>query len=78
MFDHSEDEIEILKQQLELIKKKDRVLEEIEIRLHQMKTIAQQAANNDLPMKEREQLNEQIQEHQTVIKTLENYMNSGF
>ncbi|WP_438316127.1 hypothetical protein [Sporosarcina sp. FA9] len=77
MFENFVDEIEILKQQLELIKKQDRVLEEIEIRLHQMKKIAQQAANNEMPTEEREQLNEQIQEHQTVIKTLEDYMHNG-
>lgn len=78
MFENSDEEIEILKQQLEEINKKDRILEEIEIRLHQMKKIAQQAANHELSVGERERLNTRIQEHQGVIETLEEYLHKRF
>jgi len=74
MFENADEEIAILEQQLESIKKQDRVLEEIEIRLHQMKKIAQQAVDSDLSVGEREVLNEQIQAHQVVIETLDDYL----
>lgn len=78
MFENADDEIAILEQQLESIKKQDRVLEEIEIRLHQMKKIAQQAATSGVSVGEREVLNEQVQAHQVVIETLEDYLRKEF
>lgn len=74
MYENSDDEIGILKQQLESIKKQDRILEEIEIRLHQMKKIAECAANSQLSIGKREKLNRQLQEHQAVIEMLEGYL----
>jgi len=78
MFENAEDEIAILEQQLEMIKKQDRVLEEIEIRLHQMKKIAKQATTSELSVGEREVLNEQVQAHQLVIENLEDYLRKEF
>lgn len=74
MYENSEDELELLKQQLEWVKQQDRVLAEIERRLHEMKRIAQYAVEHRLSLGEREQMNQQVQEHQDAIRSLENYL----
>ncbi|MEK4023915.1 hypothetical protein [Sporosarcina sp. FSL W7-1283] len=73
MYENSEGELELLKQQLERGKQQDRTLE-IESRLHEMKEIAQYAAEHRLLIDEQEQLNKQMQEHQEAIRSLENYL----
>jgi len=76
MYEDNEEEIELLKQQLELVKRQDRILEDIEIKLHEMKMIAQYASNHHLSRKELEQLNKQIQNHQATIQSLEDYLSN--
>lgn len=74
MYENFEDELELLKQQLEWVKQQDRILAEIESRLHEMKEIARYAAEHRLLIDEQEQLNKQMQEHQEAIRSLENYL----
>ncbi|PIC62951.1 hypothetical protein CSV79_14425 [Sporosarcina sp. P13] len=71
---NAEGEIELLKEQLEKVKQQDRILEEIENRLHKMKDIATYATDHRLSAQERNQLNKQMQEHQAAIKSVENYL----
>ncbi|WP_153722642.1 hypothetical protein [Sporosarcina cascadiensis] len=63
-----ENELEFLKQQLEHIKQQDRILAEIEMRLHKMKRIAEYAAGHRLSREEG------VEEHQAAIRSLEGYL----
>lgn len=76
MYEDTEEEIELLKQQLELVKRQDRILEDIEIKLHEMKRIAQYASDNKLSKDEHKQLNKQILDHQTAIQSLKEYLSN--
>jgi len=71
MSEDTQEEIERLKQQLEQVKLQDQILEEIEIKLNQMKIIAQYAADHTLSDKKHAQLNIKIQDYQSTIKELE-------
>ncbi|WP_313238437.1 hypothetical protein [Sporosarcina ureae] len=73
MKDNSE-EIERLKQQLELVKQQDRILEEIEKRLYKMREIAEYASKYRLSGEETWELEKQIEEHETVIESLQKYL----
>ena len=64
-------ELEIAKQQLALCQQQDRLLEEIEARLHAMKSIAQYAVDHELTEEEKARQNQRIAEHQSVIRVLE-------
>ncbi|MBY0223471.1 MULTISPECIES: hypothetical protein [Sporosarcina] len=74
MYENSVEELELLKQQLERVKQQDRILAEIERKLHGMKEIAQYAAEHRLLADEQERLDKQMQEHQNAIMSLENYL----
>ena len=71
MNDRIPDDLEIAKQELALCKQQDRLLEKIEIRLHAMKKIAQYASEHELTRVERTQQNKELEEHQSIIKGLE-------
>ncbi|WOV85023.1 hypothetical protein PGH26_03585 [Sporosarcina jeotgali] len=71
MNDGIPDELEIAKQQMVLCKLQDRLLEKIEIRLHAMKKIARYASEHELTLVERTQQNKELEEHQSIIKGLE-------
>jgi len=62
---------QFLEQQLEWYKKQDRILEEIEMKLHKMKKIAQYAVDHVLTITEKEQLNTQLSELKAEIHFLE-------
>lgn len=53
MNDVAQDELEIIKQQMAMCKLQDRLLEKIEMRLHEMKKIAQYAAEHEIIQVER-------------------------
>ena len=59
-----------LKRQLEVVKQQDKLLENIEIRLHKMRDIAQYATDNQLSKKESDKLNQQMEEQQSAIDEL--------
>ncbi len=71
MIDRIPDEVEITKQQLALCKLQDRLLEKIEMKLHAMKKIAQYAAEHERTLEERTRQNKVLEEHQSIIKDLE-------
>lgn len=60
-----------LKQQFEWCKEQDRILEEIEMKLHEMKKIAQFALDQELTPLEIDQLNGQIKELEREVHFLE-------
>ncbi|PID05012.1 MULTISPECIES: hypothetical protein [unclassified Sporosarcina] len=72
MKDNSE-EIEWLKEQLEQVKQHDRVLEEIEKRLYEMKEIAEYASKYRLSGEEKREFEKQIEEQKIVIESLQGY-----
>lgn len=59
-----------LEQQLQWCKEQDRILEEIEIKLHEMKKIAQYALNQELNPVEIDQLNSQMKELESEVHLL--------
>ncbi|REB08867.1 hypothetical protein DVB69_07035 [Sporosarcina sp. BI001-red] len=71
MIDRIPDELEITKQQLALCKQQDCLLEKIEMKLHAMKKIAQYAAEHELTLEERTRQNKELEEHQSIIRGLE-------
>jgi len=71
MNEDTQEEIERLKLQLEQVKLQDQILEEIEIKLNQMKIIAQYAKDYTLSDKKLAQLNKKIRDYQGIIKELE-------
>ena len=60
-----------LEQQLEWCKKQDRILEEIETKLYEMKKIAQYALDHELTEIEIELLNNQLNELKSEVHLLE-------
>ncbi len=71
MNDRIPGELEIAKKQLALCKQQDRLLEKIEMKLHVMKKIAQYAAEHELTLEEKTRQNKELEEHQSIIKGLE-------
>ncbi|ARD49046.1 hypothetical protein [Sporosarcina sp. P33] len=69
-----QEELKRLYSQLEQVKQRDRILEEIEKRLYKMKQIAQYTADHNLDKDETMQLEMQIRDHQKAISSLENYL----
>ncbi|WP_413300387.1 hypothetical protein AA0X95_18415 [Bacillus sp. 1P10SD] len=71
------DERKFLEQQLEWCKKQDCILEEIEMKLHEMKKIAQCALNHELTLLEVDQLNIQLNELKSEVHFLEQQLHSA-
>jgi putative NADPH-quinone reductase len=67
---------QFLEQQLEWCKKQDRILEEIEMKLHEMKEIAQYALNHELTETEVNHLNIQLNELKSEVHFLEQQLHS--
>ncbi|WP_079524729.1 hypothetical protein [Solibacillus isronensis] len=67
---------QFLEQQLEWCKEQDRILEEIEIKLHEMKKIAQFALDHELAPLEIDQLNAQMNELKSEVHFLEKQLHS--
>ncbi|WP_416420281.1 hypothetical protein ACLZHR_22300 [Priestia aryabhattai] len=68
------DELEhkkFLEQQLEWCKEQDRILEEIEMKLYEMKKIAEYAFNHELTPHSTNQLNNQLKELKSEVQFLE-------
>ncbi|MDR6123770.1 cob(I)alamin adenosyltransferase [Bacillus sp. SLBN-46] len=67
---------QFLEQQLEWCKKQDHILEEIEMKLHDMKKIAQYALDHELTAQEIEQLNGRMDELNKEVHFLEKQLHS--
>lgn len=65
-----------LQEQFEWCKERDAILEEIEIKLHKMKKIAQYALEHELTAIEIEQLNGQLNELKREVILLERQLHS--
>ncbi|MEI2439429.1 hypothetical protein V8V73_02560 [Priestia megaterium] len=65
-----------LEQQLEWCKEQDRILEEIEMKLYEMKKVAEYAFNHELTSLETKQLNRQIKELESEVHFLEKQLHS--
>jgi hypothetical protein len=65
-----------LEQQLEWCKEQDRTLEEIEMKLYEMKKLAEYAFNHELTSLETKQLNRQIKELESEVHFLEKQLHS--
>ncbi|MHC8970678.1 hypothetical protein [Priestia aryabhattai] len=65
-----------LEQQLEACKEQDRILEEIEMKLYEMKKIAEYAFNHELTSLEIDQLNGQLKGLESDIHFLEKQLHS--
>ena len=71
-----QDHKKFLEQQLQWCKEQDRILEEIEMKLHEMKKIAQYALDHELTPIEIEQLNGQLNELKSEVHFLEKQLHS--
>ncbi|KAA9022050.1 hypothetical protein [Niallia endozanthoxylica] len=67
---------QFLEQQLEWCKEQDRILEEIEMKLHEMKKIAQYALDHELTSLELDQLNGQLKELESEVHFFEKQLHS--
>lgn len=67
---------QFLEQQLEWCNKQDRLLKEIEIKLLEMKEIAQYSLNHELTKIELAQLNAQFNELKVEVQSLEKQLNT--
>ncbi|MEH7440677.1 hypothetical protein V7182_24830 [Neobacillus drentensis] len=67
---------QFLEQQLEWCKKQNRILEEIEMKLHDLKKVAQYALNHELTAQEIEQMNSQINDLKKEVHFLEKQLHS--
>ena len=65
-----------LEEQLEWCKEQDRILEEIEVKLHEMKQIAEYALEHELTSLEIDQLNSQLNELKSEVHSLEEQLHS--
>ena len=74
----NENELDQAERQLEIVKRQDKLLAEIETRLLRMKEIAEYAAENQLSIVETNELNDQIEEQLKVIDELKELYNRGF
>ncbi|MDQ0803425.1 hypothetical protein [Priestia megaterium] len=73
------DELEskkFLEQQLEWCKEQDYILEEIEMKLYEMKRIAEYAFNHELTPLEIDQMNNQLKELKSEVHFLEKQLSS--
>lgn len=67
---------QFLKKQLQWCKEQDRILEEIDSKLHEMKRIAEYALKHDLSSVEVEELNCQLNELKNEVHSLEKQLQS--
>ena len=67
---------QFLEQQIDWWKKQDHILEEIELKLREMKRIAQYALDHELNAIETEQLNAQLNDLKIEVYSLEKQLNS--
>lgn len=65
-----------LEQQIDWCRKQDHILEEMELKLHEMKKIAQYALNHALTAIESEQLNSKLNELKIEVDFLEKQLHS--
>ncbi|MBY0029947.1 hypothetical protein H7K20_22965 [Priestia aryabhattai] len=65
-----------LEQQLEWCKEQDRILEDIEMKLYEMKRIAEYAFNHELTPLEIDQLNVQLKDLESDVYFLEKQLGS--
>ena len=65
-----------LEEQLEWCKQQDHILEEIDMKLHEMKEIAQYALEHELTSVEIDQLNSQLNELKREVHSLEEQLHS--
>ncbi|MED4139339.1 hypothetical protein P4652_14030 [Priestia megaterium] len=65
-----------LEQQLEWCKEQDRILEEIEMKLHEMKKVAEYAFSHELTSLQTDQLNGQLKELESDVHFLEKQLHS--
>lgn len=71
MNDFKDTDLNELKQQLALTRLQDKILEDIENQLSEIKEIAEYAAGHQLTVDESARFNERIQQHQKTITALE-------
>jgi hypothetical protein len=71
-----QDRKKFLEEQLEWCKEQDRILEEIDSKLHEMKQIAEYALNHELTSVEIDQLNGQLHVLQSEVQLLEKQLHS--
>ena len=67
---------QFLEQQLQWCKKRDRILEEIEMKLHEMKKIVQYTLDYELTEIELEQLNDRLKELTGEVYSLERQLHT--
>ena len=67
---------QFLNEQLQWYKQQDRILEEIEKKLHEMREIAQYVLDHELTASETERLNTQLNELAREVHTLEKQLQS--
>ena len=65
-----------LEEQLEWCKEQDRILEEIDVKLHEMKKIAEYALEHELTSVEIDKLNSQLNELKREVHSLEKQLHS--
>ena len=71
-----QDHKKFLEEQLEWCKEQDRILEEIDMKLHEMKKIAEYALEHELTSVEIDQLNGQLNELKNEVHFLEKQLHS--
>jgi hypothetical protein len=71
-----QDHKKFLEEQLEWCKEQDRILEEIDVKLHEMKEIAEYALEHGLTSAEIDQLNDQLNELKREVHSLEKQLHS--
>lgn len=71
MHNQPETELDLLKKQLEWVKQQDQLLEEIEDRLYEMRSVAQIVSMQGFTVDEAEKQNQILKEHQEAIRELE-------
>lgn len=76
MDENEQEHKKFLEQQLEWCREQDRILEEIETKLHEMKKLAQYAFDYELTPLEIDQLNGQMKELESEVHSLEKQLNS--
>ena len=65
-----------LEEQLEWCKEQDRILEEIDVKLHEMKEIAEYALEQEMTSEEIHQLNRQLNELKREVHALEQQLHT--
>ncbi|MFC2949340.1 hypothetical protein [Virgibacillus sediminis] len=77
MDDHKQVEKRFLQEQFEWVKARDKILEKIEIKLYEMRSIAEYARDQELSSQEFNRLNDQINELQNDVLNLQQQLNTA-